>query len=510
MLRFRTIRQRRHRARAAQVAAVATVFGLMLVVTFISAFVLQPLPSEMTAIEYTHMLQVENQLSRLQAMILAQASSSERVLTLSSPVTLGSGSVPPWSQPSQGAIQPEGGSIRAQESYQISQVVAAPPVWNTGSSCLVGGGGQCSGNGNIDRWNETFANHSAFTVTITGSSNSLQYNISGNNDTVTISWTGGDTGFVNFIVNGSDDSIVFNKGGSDTTSPTMNFYFYGQRDKFNFNPSGSHSSKGGMRLNVVFVGTLSEICPYGNLSSSDTLGTLSSGGSNLAMSVTWWNALGYVSGPTKVTYPGGGSSNETITFSNNTGVVACAFTKTYSSQYTSQYFAGVVVDLENHYSAPAFIAYDQGAVVQSVEGGTSTMVSGPQISYEKRPYGYAASVTLVNIEGNFSTSAGVTTAAVTTQVVGVQSYSVVNGNGSLYLSTPIYLNITTAFPQAWSTFFSTLAPLIPGGATCTSSVTYPAPYSCLQPPVGAFSHISAALDAQEMSLTTITVVMSVL
>ena len=53
-----------------------------------------------------------------------------------------------------------------------------------------------------------------------------------------------------------------------------------------------------MKVVVAFVGTLAELCPYGNLSNSDKVGTLSSGGSNLNLTILWWNAVGYISGPT--------------------------------------------------------------------------------------------------------------------------------------------------------------------------------------------------------------------
>ncbi|HYK93917.1 MAG TPA: hypothetical protein VEY07_07755 [Thermoplasmata archaeon] len=508
MRRFRTIRQHRRRANKAQVAAVATILGLLLVVTFISQFVLQPLPAQMAGLETEHTFQVENQLSRLQATILAEAIHPQYHLALSSPITLGSQAAPPWGYASPGQILPEGGSVRTVTNYQISHVVPHEPRWNFGSSCLLNGSGKCAGNGNIDTWNVTNQNNSAFTITVNGNRNSIQYNITGNNDTITIDWTGGDTGFVNFIINGSDDHIIYNKGGSDTTTPTANFFFYGQRDIFDFNPSGSHSSKGGMTVNVVFVGTLSLICPYGNLSATDRIGALGTGGSNLDMNVIWWNAVGYTSRPHTIPYPGGSGSNESLTFQNFTGVVGCAFTLAYSTNYANQYGAGILVHLFNTYSPQTDVAYDQGAVVEESTGGSSIMVSPPELIYSVQPQGVIADLTLVDLVGSFSSSGGFETADVTSTVLNVQTLNIQNGVNRFYLSTPLFFNVTTAFPQAWATFFQS-APAVFHAVGCSSSVVIPAPYTCLAPPSGVLTTVSAALSAQGLSVTTIIASVSV-
>jgi len=502
--RLRTLRQHGRRARAAQVSAVATILGLLLVVTFIAQFVIAPLPTQMSAIEYEHTLLVENQLARLQATVLAQASYPGTPIVLTSPVTLGSGAVLPWASPAAATVGAEPGSIRTSATYALSQVVPAPPNWNAGSSCLSGGAGSCTGGGTVDSWNETNANNTAFTITVTGGTNSLRYNISGNNDTINIGWTGGNTGIVTVILNGSDDVVNYNKGGSDTTSsPIANFYFYGQRDTINFSPSGSHSSKS-MTLNVTFVGSLTQVCPYGNLSSTDTLGTLGTGGSNLFMNVTWWNAIGWASPPHTVTYPGGGSTNEHLTFQNQTGVVACAFTRGYATTYTYQYSTGLSVHLLNHYQAPTDVAYDQGAVIEHAEGGPAVMVDPPAIDYSPTPQGSAATVTLVNILGNISTTGGTETAGITTQVVSVQTITVANGQGTTYLSTPLFLNVTTLYPQAWATFFGNNPSLFPYGTSCAATGIH-SPYTCLDPPPGMSVRLSVGLVAQTLTIRTITV-----
>ena len=121
-------------------------------------------------------------------------------------------------------------------SYSLGTIVQDPPRWGFGSTCLTGGNGSCASNGNIDTWNETNVNHTSFTITVHGNSNSVAYNISGNNDTINVDWTGGDTGFVFMQINGSDDKVIYNKGGSDTTYPVATILFFGQRDTFYLQP----------------------------------------------------------------------------------------------------------------------------------------------------------------------------------------------------------------------------------------------------------------------------------
>ncbi len=508
MVRLRTIGQRSRRARKGQVAAVATILALLLVVTFLSNYLVEQLPQQVATAELDHVLQVENQLSRLQATVLAEAKAPGQGITLSAPVTLGSAAVPPFGPPASGSIGPEPDYVRTTSNYYVSQIVPNEPIWNFGSTCLSGGSGKCASSGNIDTWNVTNKNNTNFTLTVNGNHNSVQYNITGNNDTITIDWTGGDTGFVNFVINGSNDNIIYNKGGSDTTSPTAQFLFYGQYDVFNFNPSGSHASRGGMSLFVEFIGSQSLICPYGNYSNTDRVGALASGGSNIAMSVVWWNALGYVSGPHTQTYPGGGSSNESIRWYNASGPVGCAFTKQYASNYENSFGSGVLVRLYNHYLPQTDVVYDQGAVIESEVGGLSQMVSGPALTFTRVPQGYSVALTLVDLVGAMPSETGVTTAAVSTKVLSVSSVTLETGFGVSRLGSEIYVNVTTAYPNAWMTYFEGTTGIVPGGPACTSSVAYPAPYSCLKPPSGSFSTISAPIFAQEVTLTTLTVEVS--
>ncbi|HZY69390.1 MAG TPA: hypothetical protein VFF67_00220 [Thermoplasmata archaeon] len=490
-------------------SAVATILGLLLVVTFVSEFILIPLPQTMSDLELQHIILLENQLSKLQSTVLSESATTGLHLSIASPVTLGSTANPPFGAGASSTVSEEGAGARSVSHYTIASIVPAPPLWNNGSNCLTGGSGKCSSNGNLDTWNVTGQNNTTFTITVNGNSNSVEYNISANNDTINIDWTGGDTGFVLFIINGSNDVVNYNKGGSDTTSPLAQFLFYGLYDTFNFNPAGSHSSKGGMKLQVVFVGIVGRTCPGGNTSATDNVGTLSSGGSNLNMSVTWWNSVGYVSPPTKQTYPGGSGNNETIWWANNTGFVQCAFTKAYGTLYTTQHLGGLQVQVNDIYLPQAVVAYDDGAVVEGQAGGTTTMVSPPEFEYTLTPAGIVASITLVDLIGNFSAESGRQTAAITTSLATTQTSHLGGSNATLFLTSSYILNLTTQFPAAWSAFFAKIPKIVPGGTSCIPQGSIPAPYTCLAPPPGVYVTLEVPIVAVSITLKIVTAFVSI-
>ncbi|MCI4362531.1 MAG: hypothetical protein L3J77_05010, partial [Thermoplasmata archaeon] len=136
MYRFVPIRQRRRRANRGQVSAVAVILGLLLVVSFIATFEIAPLSAELGDLETQHMLQVEDQLSRIQATVLAEAGSPGVHLALGSPVTLGSQGMPPWGTGSPGQVLTETAPVGSTAGFELARVFSHPPDWNNGSSCL--------------------------------------------------------------------------------------------------------------------------------------------------------------------------------------------------------------------------------------------------------------------------------------------------------------------------------------------------------------------------------------
>ncbi|MCI4361669.1 MAG: hypothetical protein L3J77_00530 [Thermoplasmata archaeon] len=492
-----TIRHRRARSRKGQVSAVATILALLLVVSFIANFLVGELPGDMEQIETSHILTVEDQLARLQATIMAEAQDVGTKVALVTPVTLGSLAEPPFGQAATSSIQTELPGVGTVANYQLADLAPMALTWNSGSACLAGGHGTCSTAAAKNTYNFE-GNSTALAVTISGSGASLFYNLTGANDSLTLTWSGPNANKAVVVMNGSNDSVTLKKSATDTGSPVMSFSFYGANDKFTLTPSGSHSGPGGTKIAVSFVGSINGICPWGNLTATDKLGTFGTGGTFVNVSTTWWNAIGYQSPPHTHSYSSGFA-----TFQNQTGFARCAFTNEYASSVTSQESGGLLVNIQNHYVAPALVAFDQGAVVAEEAGGGSVMVDQPTLVVTNRPAGTIASLTLVNLVMTPSTESGLSTAAVMTQILSVSHFAVI-ARANQSLSSPFNFTITTLFPDAWWSYFQTIPTAFPDGSTCVTIHPLVAPNTCLAPPFGTSEEISVPMIVQSIILTSIT------
>ncbi|HKV89849.1 MAG TPA: hypothetical protein VJQ43_01465 [Thermoplasmata archaeon] len=497
MRRWVTIHQRRRRARRGQVSAVATILALLLLVAFIANFIIGELPAQMIQNETSHILTVEDQLARLQATIAAEATVPHTHIALASPLTLGSAADPPFGQAATSSVQTEVQGVGTVATYQVSNFESTPISWGSGSACLPGGKGTCATAGAKDTYN--FAgNNTALPVKISGSGDSLFYNLTGSNDTLTITWTGPNANVAYVVVNGTNDSVTLKKSATDVASPKFFFSFYGATDTFTLTPSGSKSGPGGTLVSVLFVGSLGGICPWGNLSATDQLGTLGNGGKFVNITTTWSNALGYSSPPSAQAYGSG-----VATFLNSTGPVACAFAKPFSTGFTAQEAGGILVHIYNHYVAQTLVAFDQGAVVAQESGGGSIMVDPPLVSVTNRPAGTVGAITLLNLVMTPSTQAGISTAALMSRVLSVTTVTVLAGSEQA-LTSPLTLTITTLFPDAWWSYIQTLPTAFPSGATCVTIHPVTAPSSCLSPPSGTTEEVIAPMVVQSLTITEIT------
>jgi hypothetical protein len=492
-----TIRHRHSRARKGQVSAVATILALLLVVSFIANFIVGQLPGEMAQLETTHILTVEDQLARLQATIAAEAQNPGTHVALVSPVTLGSGADPPFGQAATSSIQTEIPGVGSVANYRVSSLAPLAMTWNSGSACLAGGHGTCSTAGAKDTYNFE-GNGSTLALTISGSGSSLFYNVSGSNDSVTITWSGPNANTAVVVMSGSNDSVTLKKSATDVGSPNFAFSFFGANDKFTLTPSGSHSGPGGTKIAVRFLGSIDGICPWGNLSATDKLGTFGNGGTFVNVTTTWWNALGYASAPHTRSYASGFA-----TFQNSTGFQQCAFTRASSSALTTQESGGLLVTISNHYVAKSLVAFDQGGVVAEEAGGGSVMVDPPTIQVTNRPAGTVASITLVNLVMKPSTEAGLSTAAVMSQILSVSHLALI-AQANKSLSSPVNFTIHTLFPDAWWAYFQLVPTAFPLGSSCVTINPVVAPYTCLSPPFGTEEEIVAPMIVQSLIVTTIT------
>ena len=499
MGRWTTIHQRRYRARKGQVSAIATILGLLLVVAFIANFLIAELPGQMQQIETTHVVTVEDQLARLQATILAEATNPGVHVALASPLTLGSPSDPPFGLAASSSIATELPTNGTVATYQVSNLNPAPITWGSGSACLPGGTGTCNTAGVKDTYNYA-GNNTTRTVTISGSGDTLFYNLTGSNDILTLTWSGPNAGGGRVVINGSNDTVTFKKTGTDAASPSFSFAFYGQSNTFTLNPVGSKSGPGGTKVAVLFAGYGSGICPWGNLSATDTLGNFGTGGKFVNVTTTWWNAIGNESAPRSQNY---GTGSGVATFVNETGFTGCAFTKAFPTTSTVQEGGGLLVHIFNHYIPQALIAFDEGAVVAQESGGGSVMVDPPSVVITHRPSGTVGAITLLNLAMTQSTQAGITTTAIMSKILTVSRLTL-TATEEQALSAPLNLTISTQFPDAWWAFFQTNPTAFPDGAKCVTVHAVVAPYTCLSPPSGVAEQVVAPMIVQSLVLTVIT------
>lgn len=501
---WRLLRQHGRRGRSAQVSAVATLLALMLFVSFLSTFVLGQLGQQMGAQEFQHQLQVENQLSRLQTNIIeaANAITTNGSSYLSAPVTLSSGSVPPFGTPSSGALSVDPTQVGTTAAFGISNVSSATVGWNQGSACFSTGSGTCTAGTGTEVYNFS-GNHSTRTPTVAGCAAAgcnVLYNVTGNFNTLSLSLSGANIGNVLFQISGNWDNLTLNDGGSCNLRQRVSVVFSGNNDSYTLSVTGC-TTGAGANLNTTFVGSSGASCPYGNAATSMKWKGATWGASkSVYQNLTWQNAYGITSPPNSVPANGG---NDQLTFSNQSGYFQCLFTNAQTTgPYTLHFLSGVKVALDNRYSLASTIALDQGGVVFGIDNGGSVMVSPPTSNFVQDPFGVSFAITLVSIVASSGTATGFGTVAVVSSILSVQTYEITDGKrGSNYLPF-FFLNITTPFPQAWATWWSSQKPVDPTGVTCVPGYGVTGA-QCLTPPFGRTSTIVVPINASQFFLTSI-------
>lgn len=488
----------------------ATLLALMLFVSFLATFVFGELPSQMGTQEFLHQSQVEDQLGRLQGSILgaANALNGNGSSYLSNPITLNSGGVPPFGAPSTGSVVIEPTYVGATAAFGISNVTAATVGWNHGSSCFSTGSGTCTTGTGTEVYNFS-GNRSTVSPTVAGCAAagcSVVYNVTGNSNTLSLTLSGANVGKVLFQVSGNWDNLTLTDAGTCNLRQRVSVIFSGNNDSYTLSVSGCTTGVGA-NLNTTFVGSSGTLCPYGNAATSDTWKGATWGSStDIYQNLTWQNAFGITSPPNSISVNGG---HNQLTFSNQSGYFQCLFTNAKTSgPYTLHFLSGVRVQLNNRYTPASSVAYDQGAVILGVNNGGSVMVSPPQAAYVQEPFGVAYELTLVSLVRSSGAAAGLGTVAVVSSILSEQTYNIVDGrHGNNYLPY-IYLNFTTAFPQAWATYFSGQSPIAPDGVTCTPGPGGTAA-NCLTPLNGGLSTISVPINASEFTLNIIVAQVSI-
>ncbi|MGA8302136.1 MAG: hypothetical protein WB873_00325, partial [Thermoplasmata archaeon] len=132
------LRKWRLRGRRGQVAAVATILGLLLVVTFIANYLTATLPGQMSVNELNHEIQVQDQVGRLQALLEAASSADAVGAQFTQPITLGGAGQPPFAGADSASIGPTSGLSFNLTFSLAGPLVYAPPTGGTPNSGIVG------------------------------------------------------------------------------------------------------------------------------------------------------------------------------------------------------------------------------------------------------------------------------------------------------------------------------------------------------------------------------------
>jgi len=491
----------RRRGRRGQVAAVATVLGLLLIVTMVANFLSTQLPAQMQVNDANHTLVVEDQVSRFAATLQAAAGVSAVDAALSQPVSLGSVGDPPFAPADGSVIGPGtlGSGIAVSFSVNGGSTYAPPSVGaaggtTTGASCTTGSTSlTCSTTGHKVVWNFTSSSPTSYSVSTSGGPYYLNFSTSGSTIAATVSSSAPDY----YVIIGNNDTLTFTISGS---SDVVHVVMVGNNDEVTF-AAGSWSSS---TIQILFVGNFDSLVTGSqSLSSSrllatfygsnDTtqLGTTSATGSSVGI---YYN--GFVpTNPTSscpvdnlaahtdsvsTTGSQSGSGTYTVTF-NDTSVgtgsappspwagtygeptpFACPFVvaNDFSQKSSGAGGASFSVLLRNSYIPQGVVAFDQGAVVYAQPNGIPLMLLGPVYTFVHGTLTLWVPVFLTRI----GTEVGTGTAELTAHLVSLLNVSLPAGGYALSGTTS--LAITTPYALAWQSYLSTSSSTLAGDAVC--------------------------------------------
>ncbi len=518
MARHRARRWRR-RGERAQVAAVATILGLLLVVTFIANYLSTTLPNQMSVNDLNHEIQVENQLGRLQATLEKVSSAGLAGAPAIQPITLGTAGAPPFAGSDGSVISNISGEPLSSSTFSLASTRYAPPTgWVYGgtwshSKCIAQPStGQvttftCNGAGSSVNYNFTNCpSDCVFTDTAVGT---FWGNYSVNSSLISISQAGGANGFQHVIVVGNYNEIWFNgtgNGGNIVNITIVGNYntlnisgasgwlvkvlIVGNHDRVTFSSNGnsnslllvgwgkydSYNTSTSSGNRVFYNGfdpelPISPFCPYPGYSSTDTVGVMSKNGgvggvpSGIVGTVTYNN-----------TVPTTQNSHWTYTAAGTlTGT--CVFFPQFLASGLSLHSASILVQVKNTYAPAAEIAFDQGAVVYAQAGGNPILIDGPPISYA----GGAVTVWVPGFLNPIGTEAGIGTAVLSFHLVTVLKVTAPGQGWVLNPSVPVTLTYYTPYACAWVSYFAGIPAFHGHYNTSASPQACQAPYQPGQP-----------------------------
>lgn len=476
----------------------ATILGLLLVVTFVGNYISTTLPVQMAANDTQHTMVIENELGRLSALAQATSEHGAPGAQVSQPIILGSEGVPPFAVPDPSRIVPSISEAGATMNFSLTGADNPPTggIPNTGvysggcSNSSSGGkviGINCNGGGTVF-WNFSAGDGVVYQVGgVGGLSDTVNFTTS--NSTIAVTSTGGQT--TGILVIGSNDTVYLNATGGASTS-NVSALIFGDHDTFIVSAKGganvvivivgmhdatSVSLKGGSTVRVVGYGSylsytgslgsggstniywngfdshnpLSSVCPYGNLANTDNV-------SGTAGTVTYNNTNYSHSGSS------GNASGWTYVYNNPpTSTTTCPF---FPVNTVAQSLAGgsFAVDVFNSYIPSSVVGFDQGGVVFAQPGGTPIFIEKPAVDVN----GTAATIWLPYFTTTSIPSAGGTGVVnVVLRLVSTLNQSWPAGGFNFSSNTSTILTIITPFGPAWVSYLKALPATTPLSVTCT-------------------------------------------
>jgi hypothetical protein len=498
-----THRRWRRRGRRGQVAAVATILGLLLVVTFIANYLSTSLPNQMSINDLNHDLQVENQLGRFQALLHDLSVQGDIGAQVTQPVTLGSQGLPPFADADSGSIGPLNGS-----NYSLSYQLTGPSAFEPPSTGTSGGrylpcvlvntaatvSLTCSALAH-PIYNFTGTPTSGFSVTSSlGGTYALNFStngtsttpetigittavaaatmtiyVYGSNDTITLNLGVATT--VDLIEFGTNDTLKLNVGAGGSGS-TVNLLSVGYKDAITVTnaiglqlnayvagwddstaaPTTTGEASGTTAFTIYYTGFTSSIllCPDSNLAATDTVGAATTTGTYVA----YYNVTTMFIPTAEAHW----TQHVDVTTPTATGC-PLFFTATVNNPTTPR-FAGFNARLLNTYAPVADIGFDAGAVVVAQPGGVPQIIDPPGLTVVNG----ASGVTSVNLWfpvfiGKGAVEAGVQSAILSARLVALTSFSLIPSSAyTVANDTNIYLNVTTPFASGWWSYFNATYP----------------------------------------------------
>jgi hypothetical protein len=495
-------RRWRRRGRRAQVAAVATILGLLLVVTFIANYLQTTLPNQMSIYDLDHDLQVENQLGRFQALLEAVSVQGDVGAQVSQPVTLGSQGLPPFADADSGTVGPLNGSNYTL-SYQLDgpSFFAPPSTGKTGgaypAACTYASGTRvtmtCTARAspvynftttpasgflvNINAGgspqlnfstNGTAATPEKISIGSAGAASTMTVYVYGSNDTISLFFGVATT--VDLIEFGTNDtvSITANVTGStidmlsagyndaisivDGIGLTLNAYVDGWADTTTMTATAAKASAA-TAVTVYYSGFTSStlLCPNDNLAATDSV----AGSNTVGTYVAYYNVTKTFT-PTAVTH---WTQHAVV---NKPSAAGCPLFNTVTVfSPTAARFAGFNVHLLNTYAPVADIGFDAGAVVIAQPGGVPQIVDAPGVNVVESTSGAVTSVSLwfpVFI-GKGGAEAGVQSAILSARLVSLSAFALTpTSTYGVANNTNIELNVTTPFAAGWWSYYNATYP----------------------------------------------------